>query len=136
MHAVAEASDRVTIEEYARSYGGRPLVVLTITSPENHVDLDGIRERHVALCDPDQAGDIDIADEPVVIHLCYGVHGDESSATNASPIVAYYLAAAKGEAVDALLAQSVILLDPCLNPDGFDRFAHWSSDNSGQTHPG
>src|SRR5690625_338316 len=35
MYALAEASDRVTIEEYARSYENRPLVLLTITSEAN-----------------------------------------------------------------------------------------------------
>ena len=35
LEAVARVSDRVTIEEYARSYEHRPLVVLTVTSPDN-----------------------------------------------------------------------------------------------------
>jgi hypothetical protein len=45
MYAVAEASDRVTISEYARSYENRPLLLLTITSPENQKNIEGIDPR-------------------------------------------------------------------------------------------
>ena len=62
-----------------------------------------------------------------MINMGYGVHGDESSATNTAPLVAYYLAAAKGEQIDNWLKHCIILLDPCLNPDGFDRFARWEN---------
>ena len=43
MYAVAAASDRVTISEYARSYENRKLLSLIITSPENHAKLDDKR---------------------------------------------------------------------------------------------
>ena len=61
----------------------------------------------------------------------YSVHGNEPSASNVSPLVAYHLAASQGEAIDELLDQVVVLLDPCLNPDGFDRFAHWANNHRG-----
>jgi len=44
MYALADASDRVTIEEYARSYEDRPLLLLTITSPENHTSIVSIKQ--------------------------------------------------------------------------------------------
>ena len=47
MYAVAEASDRITIEEYARTYENRPLLLLTISSKENiqNIDQSFIRDK-------------------------------------------------------------------------------------------
>ena len=125
LHALAERSDRIIYEEYARSYEDRPLFHLIITSPENHARLEEIRTSHVALSDPGVSAPSDFGDMPVVVRLGYSVHGNESSASNASIAVAYYLAAAMGPEIDDWLDNMVILLDPCLNPDGFNRHASW-----------
>ena len=126
---LAEVSDRISIEQYATTHGGRPLLMLTITSQENRDRLDEIRELHHGMAKPD-SGEVDaeaIADLPAIINMGYGVHGDESSATNCAPLVAYYLAAAQGDEVEKWLDDCVILLDPSLNPDGFNRFANWAN---------
>lgn len=127
------ASDRVTLEEYARSYGGRPLLLLTITSPANHRRLEEIRREHLRLADPSVAAGLDLSRMPAVLNMGYTVHGNEPSGANAAPLVAYWLAAARGPEVDAFLSQLVILLDPCLNPDGLERFAHWANNFRGAT---
>jgi hypothetical protein len=47
MQALAKSSDRVTIENRGSTFEGRPLLLLTITSPENHKNLESIRQsRH------------------------------------------------------------------------------------------
>ena len=125
MHALAQQSDRVAIAEYAQTHQKRPLVVLTITSPENHQNLAAIQARHQQLTHPDQPPALDTM--PVVVYMGYSIHGNESSGGNAAPLVAYHLAAAQGVAIDSLLANAIILLDPVLNPDGFSRFAHWAN---------
>ena len=125
MYKVAEASDRLTIEEYARTYEHRPLLLLTATSPDNHNDIDEIRENHLKLNDPEQSEDLDINDMPVVTWLGYSVHGNEASGASVSMLSAYYLAAAEGEKIDSILDESVILIDPVYNPDGVNRFASW-----------
>jgi len=125
MKALAEASERVTIKEYARSYENRPLLVLTITSPENQSNLSKIKETHVQLTDPDQSGSLNINEMPAIAYLGYSVHGNEASGSNAALAVAYYLAAAQGDEIDDILSNMVILLDPSFNPDGLNRFAHW-----------
>ncbi|WP_075082214.1 M14 family metallopeptidase [Mariniblastus fucicola] len=126
---LAEVSDRISVEQYATTHGGRPLLMLTITSQENRDRLDEIREQHFKMTKPD-ASEIDedaIEELPAIINMGYGVHGDEPSATNCAPLVAYYLAAAKGPEVEKWLNDCVILLDPSLNPDGFNRFANWAN---------
>ena len=122
---VAASSDRVMYREYARSYENRPLFHLIITSPENHENLEQIRREHLKLSDPGQSMSIRTDEMPVVVRLGYGVHGNESSASNASVLVAYYLAASGSDRVRDMLDRMVILLDPCLNPDGFNRHASW-----------
>ncbi len=133
MYAIAEASERVTITEYARTYENRPLLLLTVTSPENHTNIDQIKERHMTLTDADESANLDIESMPVIVQLGYSVHGNEPSGANASLLSAYYFAAAMGEEVDALLENSVILIDPSYNPDGLDRFASWVNRHKSRT---
>lgn len=124
-YALAAASDRVTIQEYARTYENRPLLLLTITSTKNHRNLEVIQAEHLAISDPNRSGDLNLADMPVVIYQGFSIHGNEPSGGNAGPLVAYHLAAGKGAAMERLLENTVILLDPCYNPDGFNRFSSW-----------
>lgn len=124
MQALAEASDRVTIENRALTFEGRPLILLTITSPENHANLENIRQNHLRLSAPN-SGSVDISNMPVIINQGFSIHGNEPSGTNAALAVAYYLAAAQGPKINNILSNSVILLDPSFNPDGLQRFASW-----------
>ncbi|MFO7924116.1 MAG: M14 family zinc carboxypeptidase [Bacteroidales bacterium] len=125
MNIIAEKSDRAMIYEYARSYEHRPLYHLVITSEENQRNLEEIRKNHLALTNPEASGIIDVKNMPAVIRLGYGVHGNEASAHNAAPLVAYYLAAGQSDRVLDILDNLVIIIDPSLNPDGQDRFASW-----------
>ncbi len=125
MYALAASSDRVTVAEQARTYENRPTLLLTITSPENQGNIEIIRKNHLQLCDPRKSANLNTTDMPIVVWLGYSVHGNEASGSNASLVVAYHLAAAKGAAMQALLKNTVILLDPSFNPDGLNRFASW-----------
>lgn len=122
---LAEASDRVKVDKFAYTYEHRPLLNVIITSPENHSKLEQLRSAHLKISDPNHSGQLDLKDMPVVIRLGYSVHGNESSGANASLLVAYHLAAAEGAEIDNILANSIILIDPSLNPDGLQRFATW-----------
>jgi len=124
MTALANASDRITIENRGSTFEGRPLILLTITSPENHNRIESIRQNHLLLTDPN-SGSIDISNMPVVINQGYSIHGNEPSGSNAALAVAYYLAAAQGPKIDNILQNAVILFDPSFNPDGLQRFASW-----------
>lgn len=133
MVAVAEASDRVSIERFGSSYENRPLLVLTITSPENHGRIEDIRQQHLALSDPARADDLATDDMPVVLYQGYSVHGNEPSGANAALLYVYHLAAAQGPEIEDALANAVILVDPSFNPDGLDRFAQWANSRRAMT---
>ena len=128
MQAVAQASDRIQIENRGSTYEGRPLLLLTITSPENHNRLEAIREAHLSLSDPKNSSP-DLTTMPAVVYQGFSVHGNEPSGANAGLAYIYYLAAAQGPQIDSFLKDLVILMDPSFNPDGLQRFAYWANSN-------
>ncbi|MBL0928108.1 MAG: hypothetical protein IBJ11_10740 [Phycisphaerales bacterium] len=127
--ALAAGSARVRAEVYGRSHQGRPLQILTISSPENLKDLEGILSRNRELADPRGTGDARAAEiarsNPAVVWLSYNVHGNEASCTEAALQVAYTLAAATNPEVEAILRNCVVVIDPLLNPDGRERYVNW-----------
>ncbi len=122
---IAKSSDRMILEEFAKSYEGRPLMQLIVSSPENLARIDQIKSEHKRLSDPSQSGSMNTTDMPIVMWLGYSIHGNEASGSNASLLTAYYLAAASGSEIDELLKNSIIIIDPSFNPDGLNRFASW-----------
>lgn len=131
LEMLAQKSNRIHLELYGETYEKRPLLLLTISSPENLAKKEELRQQHLQLSHP-ESGPPEVSRQPIVVYLGYSVHGNESSGANAALLVAYYLTAARGEAMDQFLAQTIILLDPCLNPDGLGRFAHWANMHKGQ----
>jgi hypothetical protein len=127
MKELAKTSDRVRIEEIGKTYEDRPQVLLTITSPKNHANLTQIRQQHLDLSNPTKSASINVDNMPIVVWMGYTIHGNEPSGVNASLLAAYYLAAAQGKQIDELLENAVIIIDPCLNPDGMNRFASWAN---------
>lgn len=122
---LSSVSDRAVLYEYGRSHEQKPLVHMIITSPQNQKRLEQIRLQHLVLVDPARSSEADISTMPVIVRLGYGVHGNEPSAHNAAPLVAYYLLASKSPEVAQMLEQMIIIIDPSMNPDGQDRFASW-----------
>jgi hypothetical protein len=118
LQALAAASPRVSLEVTGHTWEQRPLLLLTITAERNHANLEALRTRHLE------------GDGPLVAWLGYSVHGNEASGSNAALLTAYYLAASRSPFVEELLADTVVLLDPAINPDGLDRFASWANQNA------
>lgn len=127
MKALAQSSDRITIENRGTTYEGRPLILLTITSPKNHQNIDAIREQHIAATESNAS--INTSTMPIVVNQGFSIHGNEPSGSNAALLVAYYLASAESDAVKNMLDQTIILFDPSFNPDGLQRFAFWANSN-------
>jgi hypothetical protein len=127
MRLIAAKSERVSLIETGRTHENRPLLLLAFSAPANQAKLEEIQTTHLnTLAAKTKPND------PLVIWMGYGVHGDESSASNAALLIAYYLAAGEGEQVERLLADNVVLLDPSLNPDGLSRFAQWANMHKGK----
>ncbi|CAM4088210.1 M14 metallopeptidase family protein [Pseudoalteromonas byunsanensis] len=127
LRVLAEQSERINIETIGYSHEQRPLILLTISNKSQLDNIENIRKQHLARLSnssKDNGG-------PAVLWMGYSVHGNEPSGSNAAMLVAYYLAAAQGAEIEHLLDNTVILLDPSLNPDGLARFAQWVNSNRG-----
>ena len=127
MYALADASNRITIEDRGKTFEGRPILLLTITSEDNHNNINQIIANHKKITEYNEY--ISIEDQPIVVYQGFSIHGNEASGSNASLLLAYYLAASDSDFVHELLKNSVILLDPSMNPDGLQRFAYWANTN-------
>jgi len=126
MKALAKASDRISLEERGKTFEGRPILLLTITAPENHARLEEIRKRHIEATNNPS---VDVSNDPIVVYQGFSIHGNEPSGSNASLAAAYYLAASSKSSTEDLLKNTVILFDPSFNPDGLQRFAYWANTN-------
>ncbi len=129
LEALAAASPRIRVFDYARSWEGRRLVYAVVASEANIKRLDDIRANMQRLADPRRTPEPEarqrMASLPAVIWLGYGVHGNEISSPEAGLLTAYHLLAArKDKLVEQILSDVVVLIDPLQNPDGRERFVH------------
>ncbi|MEM7657589.1 MAG: M14 metallopeptidase family protein, partial [Bacteroidota bacterium] len=131
MTTLAAFSDRMSIDTIGFTYERRPLLHLTVSSPANHQRMEEIRTQHLQLTDPENSEELNINEMPVVVWLGYNIHGNEASASNSALLVAYHLAAYQGEEMEEMLDNMVVILDPCFNPDGLQRFATWVNSHRG-----
>lgn len=131
----AQESDKVNIIEYARSYEGRPLHYLIISSPANLAKLTTIEKNVAALSKPDNLSKSEInkliADTPATAWMSYSIHGNESSGADSALALIYQLIASTNADVTAMLDDLVIFVDPMMNPDGRARFTKRLQENRG-----
>lgn len=128
--AVDAASDRIATETYGITPEGRPLRLVVASSPENHARMEDIRAKLRALGDvrggPQGADATALVKElPCVVWISFNVHGNEASGTEAFVAVCRRLAAADDAETRNWLDRSVVVMDPCLNPDGHARYVNW-----------
>ncbi|MEP0548846.1 MAG: M14 family metallopeptidase [Rhodothermales bacterium] len=116
---VAAHSPNVRWEPYGETVEGRPLGVAYVATPERLGRLDAVREQNLRAAGVLPGGAVP---EASVVWLSYGVHGNESSSTEAALATLYALADPTNARTQAWLRDVVVVLDPCLNPDGRERY--------------
>ena len=107
---VAAASERVDLVPYGETVEGRPLVTLVVRAGDAGAARASNLRAAAGEGVPDKA----------IVWLSYNVHGNESVSTEASLATLYELATSDRAAV--WLEDVVVILDPCLNPDGRERY--------------
>ncbi len=130
MEKLVELSDRATINVYGKTNENRKLVILTITSSDNHKNLSSLKKKHLQVVD-EKTNITDYSNLPIFINLGYNVHGNEPSCTEAALLTAYTLVASENPKVKEYLDNTIIFLDPTINPDGRDRYANWANSYKG-----
>lgn len=115
---VADNSNMVTYQTYGKTNERRPLTYAIVSTAENLANIDQIRRDNLK-----NAGLEDGAASPkiAIVWFSYNVHGNEASSTEASMLTLYKLISEK----QSWLANTVVIIDPCINPDGRDRYANW-----------
>jgi len=134
MTYLSNASDKADMFSYATSYEGRKLIYLIVSSPENIKNIEEIRKSHLSYIKPDDENYIQSdkpTDFPVIINLGYNVHGNEPSSSEAAMLTAYTLISSKSKEVEKYLQNSIVLIDPTINPDGRDRHTQWVNSYKG-----
>lgn len=120
---VADALPNVEFYQYGETYEHRPLIYVVITSPENFQNIEQIRLNNLR-----KAGMADgssSADKKAIVWLSYNVHGNEANSTEASMQTLYELSDPQNKKTQEWLKNTVVILDPCLNPDGRDRYTNF-----------
>lgn len=113
---LAEAEpQRMKLIEYGKTNERRRLLLATISTKENMQNLEKIREEHMKGLNGEGTPD------KAIVWLSYNVHGNESVSTEASMQTIYDLFTTKS----SYLENIVVLIDPCINPDGRDRYVNW-----------
>jgi hypothetical protein len=123
---LAEVSDRASIKVYGKTHEHRKLVMFTVSSPENLQNIAAIKSKHLQFVNPN-ANPKNYDEVPVIIQLGYNVHGNEPSSSEAALLTAYTLVASNSSEVKKYLDNSVIFIDPTINPDGRDRHTQWAN---------
>jgi len=115
---VSNTLSNVKLEKYGETNEHRPLYLSYISSQENINNLENIRKTNLS-----QTGIINgnSDNKTAIVWLSYNVHGNEASSTEASMLTIYELVTAK----KSWLENTVIIMDPCINPDGRDRYVNW-----------
>jgi len=134
MTYLSNTSDKADMFSYATSYEGRKLIYLIVSSPKKINNIDEIRKSHLSYIKPDDENYIQSdkpTDFPVIINLGYNVHGNEPSSSEAAMLTAYTLISSKSKEVEEYLENSIVLIDPTINPDGRDRHTQWVNSYKG-----
>jgi hypothetical protein len=125
IHVSQQMPDMVQLEKYGETNEGRPLLLLYVASKENFSKLEAIRKNNLRLANaiPDKMAPDENA--PAIIWLSYNVHGNEPSSSEAAMLTLYELVNPENRKSGQWLKNTVVIIDPCINPDGRDRYVNW-----------
>jgi len=127
---VAQASKNVKLQQFGTTNEGRPLLAMFIASDGNIGRLEEIRHNNLRLAGIEKG--TAITDMPVITWLSYNVHGNEPASSEAAMWTLFDMVDPANTTTKAWLKNSVVVIDPCLNPDGRDRYVHFYNSVRGE----
>ncbi|HWJ26659.1 MAG TPA: M14 family zinc carboxypeptidase, partial [Flavisolibacter sp.] len=120
----AAVPSMVKWQQYGQTNEGRPLIVAFVSSEANIANLENIRQHNFSMAR--QGNDVSSgSDYPAIVWLSYNVHGNEASSSEASMLTLYALVDPKNAQTKQWMKNTLVIIDPCLNPDGRDRYVNW-----------
>ena len=121
-NTIAQAKpDMVKIMSYGKTNEGRDLLVAAIGLPENMAKLEDIRKHNNGLID----GSVTDLNQPTIVWLSYNVHGNEPASSEAAMLTLFALVDPTNTKTKDWLKNTIVMIDPCINPDGRDRYVNW-----------
>ncbi|MCH9659778.1 MAG: zinc carboxypeptidase [Bacteroidetes bacterium] len=115
---VAQNSSSMTFHSYGKTNERRPLTYAIVSSPDNIANIENIRKDNLKNIGLENGNS---SPQTAIVWLSYNVHGNEASSTEAAMVTLYKLITEK----QAWLKNTVVIIDPCINPDGRDRYVNW-----------
>lgn len=123
--AVAKAAPQtMKLEKYGETNEGRPLELAYISSADNIANLEQIRLNNLRFAGT-ASGAASTENQKIIVWLSYNVHGNEASSSEASMATLYELLTSNTTNAKEWLKNTVVIIDPCINPDGRDRYVNW-----------
>lgn len=121
----------IKIENYGTTNEGRPLIAVILSTSENMKNLEAIRANNLRNARSLNDGIKSTVNGKAIVWLSYNVHGNETSGTEAAMKTYYELMTKKD--FNEVLKDLIIIIDPCLNPDGRERYINWFNSVSGSS---
>jgi hypothetical protein len=124
-----ELSDRIKVIELGKSTENNPYILAIISSAENLNNLEKIREMSWRIAHPkglsDQEIENIIKNGKSVVEITNSQHATEIGGTQMSPELAYELITSEDPVFKTIRENTVLLLLPCVNPDGEIMVVDW-----------
>ncbi len=127
---LGQASDRVRVERIGTTTEGRPFLLAVISSPQTIAQLERYRTLQHKLADPRLIADAAerrrvLREAKATTIITCSLHSTEVAASQMSMELAYELATRDDAEAREILANCIVLLVPCANPDGLDKVIDW-----------
>ena len=130
---IAQTSKNTKLLQYGTTNEGRPLIAIFIASDENIGRLEEIRQNNLRLAGLVSTEGSGISttttpgtlNTPVICWLSYNVHGNEPSSSEAAMQMLYRMVDPSDTRARGWLKNTVVVIDPCLNPDGRERYINF-----------
>jgi hypothetical protein len=131
---LAASSDRIKVEEFGRSFHGKPMLVAYISSAENLRQLGKWKalNRRMALGEAteEEAGRL-AREGKAIVWIDSGLHASEVAPVQHSFDLAYKMVTAEDDETRRIRGNVILLQVPVVNPDGLDWIVHWYRKNVG-----
>lgn len=120
---VTDNNSNIKFIKYGETYENKPLHLAIITSPKNFSKLEEIRINHLKSA---RLLDGSFTDDGIaIVWLSYNVHGNEAVSTEVSMKMIYELVNPDNQSTKKWLENTIVIIDPCINPDGRGRYVNW-----------
>ena len=124
-HVAESMPNVVKLQQYGETNEKRPLYLSFISSAENISNLENIRLNNMRLANLAKDKMAPTENGPAIVWLSYNVHGNETSSSEAAMLTIFALTDPQNAASKEWLKNTLVIIDPCLNPDGRDRYVNW-----------